>query len=231
MDKLNKLSALCLVITFFIAGCGKKKCTTQKPCNSTVAASDSAIPLTDLSDTTDLLDDDAFAEFAFLDEETLAPEISEKNPDLSEKTVPAAFVAQNDDFDLDVEAALVEDDADATFAFQPVKFDFNKNEIRADQKAVVARDISIAQQAVDQGKKTVIEGHSCQIGSAGYNVALSQRRAEAVKAEMVKSGIPAENIKTVGYGYERPLVWSDAKERGQLLKELSPNRRAEILVN
>ena len=224
MDRLNKLATLCMVMTLFIAGCGKKKDSTGKASGRLVASNN--IPL--MADNADnLLDDDAFAEFAFVDDETLAPEAVEKN------TAPlVAKNDDNDDFDLDdIEAGLVDDETEATYAFQAVKFDFNKNNIRADQKTVVARDVEVAQQAVDQGKQVVVQGHSCQIGSAGYNVALSQRRAESVKTELVKNGIAPENVKTVGYGYERPLVWSDASDRRQLLKELSPNRRAEILVN
>ena len=226
MDKLNKLGVLCMAMTLLLAGCGKKKeavDSTSKRKSQLVTAN--TIPLL-ADDAGNLLDDDAFAEFAFVDDETIAPEVVDNNNNV-------AVLAENEDFDLDldVEAGLVDDATDATFAFQTVKFDFNKNNIRADQKAVVAQDIEIAQQAVDQGKQVVIEGHCCQIGSAGYNVALSQRRAEAIKKELVKNGIPPENVKTVGYGYERPLVWSDAQDRGQLLKELAPNRRGEILVN
>jgi outer membrane protein OmpA-like peptidoglycan-associated protein len=62
-------------------------------------------------------------------------------------------------------------------------------------------------------------------------LALSLRRAESVKHEMIDQGIPAEAIKTVGLGYEHPVVWSDAKTRPALIKALSPNRRAEVLVN
>lgn len=232
MDKLNKLSALCLVLTFLIAGCGKKKQPTdQASCHKGLGkelVATNKIPL--LADDTDnLLDDDAFAEFAFVDDETMAPEVI----DNTSSNDNVAVVAENDDFDidLDIEAGLVEEDSVATFAFKPVNFDFNKNSIRADQKVVVAQDIEIAQQAVDQGKQVVVEGHTCQIGDRAYNTALSQRRAEALKIELVKNGVAPENVKTIGYGYERPLVWSDASDRGQLLKELSPNRRAEILVN
>lgn len=230
MDKLNKLSALCIAMTILIAGCGKKKETIDTSCtrkNSLMTAN--SMPL--LADDADnLLEDDAFAEFAFVDDEPIAADMEEKS-----NNVPLLADNNNDeidfDIDLDDEVGIVDEDPAATFAFQSVKFDFNKNSIRADQKTVVAQDIEIAQQAVDQGKQVVIEGHSCQIGSAGYNVALSQRRAEAVKTELVKNGVDKEKIKTLGYGYERPLVWSDAQDRNQLLKELSPNRRAEILVN
>lgn len=219
MDKLNKLGLACLVMTIFVAGCGKKKeiCVTQ-------TVQDSEIPLL-IDDSENLLDDDAFAEFAFVDDETLSPEVVETKDNAS------ALVAENDDFELDVEAALVDDELEKSPAFKTVQFDFNQNDIRADQKVVVAQDVQAAQQTVEAGKDVVVEGHTCQIGSAGYNLALSQRRAESVKVELVKNGIPAKNVKTIGYGYERPLVWSDAQERAQLLKELSPNRRAEVMAN
>ncbi len=212
MDKLNKLGLLCVVVVLFAAGCGKKKAHKDTKANKKLTQS--SIPL--LKDTENLLDDSDIESFAFVDDEVLP----------GENDVP--LFVENDETDLD---GAANSDIPSAFAFQAVHFDFNKNDIAPEQAPVVQEDVAVAHQAVEQGKGIVVEGHCCQIGSATYNLALSQRRAEAVKAEMVKDGIASSTIKTVGYGYERPLVWSDATERGQLVKELSPNRRAEVLVN
>lgn len=209
MDNLNKLGLLCLVMALFVAGCGKKgeKKHTQ------MAQSDS-IPLVAKDETVNLLEDSDISDFAFVDDETV-------NADKSTTVAKAG----------DMEEGVAAQEEATSFDFKTVHFDFNKNGIREDQRTVVAQDTEVAKQAVEQGKNVVVEGHCCQIGSASYNLALSQRRAESVKTAMIKEGVPANNIKTVGYGYERPVVWSDQTDRTKLIRELSPNRRAEVLVN
>lgn len=52
----------------------------------------------------------------------------------------------------------------------------------------------------------LIEGHSDERGTREYNLALGERRAEAIKEFLVASGLQADRIKTVSYGKERPAV-------------------------
>ena len=221
MDGLKKLGLACVVFSLLVAGCGKKK--DKKVTTTKKMAQVDSIPVAK-EEVESLLDDSAISEFAFVDDLDQAKDVS-------------AGTAQKGDglIALDDQNVLVDTDEEGgeagAYAFKAVRFDFDKNDIRADQLPVVAKNIEVAQEAVGKGKALVIEGHCDQIGSATYNLALSQRRAEAVKAEMEKSGIAAEGVKTVGYGYERPVVWSDAGDRATLIKELAENRRAEILVN
>ena len=49
-----------------------------------------------------------------------------------------------------------------------------------------------------------------------------------MKKRFVAAGIPADKVVARGMGQERPVVWSDATERLQRIRELSPNRRVEI---
>jgi len=132
-----------------------------------------------------------------------------------------------------------EDQSDRTLAanleldeesFDRVQFEINQNKIKKDQEAHVQRDIALAKKAVSAGKEVVVSGHTCQLGSASYNIALSQKRAEAVRKEMMKEGLPAEKVKILGLGYETPLVTSDAIDRAEKIKDLAPNRRAEVNV-
>jgi outer membrane protein OmpA-like peptidoglycan-associated protein len=48
---------------------------------------------------------------------------------------------------------------------------------------------------------------------------------------MAQAGLPGDKIKTVGFGFEMPLVWSDKKDRSELIQELAQNRRAEFAIN
>jgi OOP family OmpA-OmpF porin len=56
------------------------------------------------------------------------------------------------------------------------------------------------------GKTITIEGHTSISGSPEYNQKLSERRAEAVKRYLVSRGVPAEQLRVVGYGESRPLT-------------------------
>ncbi len=229
MKSLNKLGLACLVVTLFaVGGCGKKK-ESSKESTKKIASADLG------ENSENLLDDKDIANFAFVDDETIPMVEDKKQTAANEKKADDKLVAlvDEDEFEVDEDSTLPEDEAVApkASAFKTVYFDFNKNNIRKDQQTAVNSDIERAQEAVKQGKKVVIEGHCDQIGSATYNLALSQRRAEAVKKQMAQRGLDQNKIKTIGLGYERPVVWSDAKSRSTLIKELALNRRAEVLVD
>jgi outer membrane protein OmpA-like peptidoglycan-associated protein len=76
----------------------------------------------------------------------------------------------------------------------------------------------------DATLRLTIEGHTCNIGTAEYNLALGDRRANAVKAYMVSQGISADRMSTVSYGEERPK-YDNAREETRRL-----NRRAALLA-
>lgn len=69
-----------------------------------------------------------------------------------------------------------------------------------------------------------IEGHCDQRGSTEYNLALGQRRAEAVRAYLVNLGIDGNRLSTISYGKERPLVEGEGED------SFARNRRAEFGV-
>ena len=56
----------------------------------------------------------------------------------------------------------------------------------------------------NQTVKVAVEGHCDERGTIDYNLALGQKRAEAVKGQLVKLGIKEERIKTISYGKEMP---------------------------
>jgi outer membrane protein OmpA-like peptidoglycan-associated protein len=103
-----------------------------------------------------------------------------------------------------------------------VLFDFDKSTLKAEGKTEVGK--LVADLKAHPGDLVVIEGHTCNTGAAEYNVALGQRRADAVKAFMVDSGISASRIDTVGYGETRPAVSNETVLNRKL------NRRAEFKI-
>lgn len=76
-----------------------------------------------------------------------------------------------------------------------VMFAFDDSRVRRD----IDTDILI------NAKRITLTGHACPLGSDDYNMALSLRRAESVKANLVKSGINPDYITTVGKGESEPL--------------------------
>jgi len=71
----------------------------------------------------------------------------------------------------------------------------------------------------------LIEGHTDNRGSDAYNDELSERRADAVAAELMRRGVPADSIKAVGRGKEYPVASNDTPEGRQ------QNRRVEIVFS
>lgn len=68
-----------------------------------------------------------------------------------------------------------------------------------------------------------IEGHCDNRGTIEYNIALGERRANAVKAYMVSMGIQADRVSVISYGKERPLDSSDSEVA------YAKNRRANFV--
>lgn len=103
-----------------------------------------------------------------------------------------------------------------------VFFEFDSDEIGPDAedrlrlKAAVMRD--------NPNVRIRIDGHADARGSTEYNLALAQRRADAVRAFLENYGISASRFGTVSYGEERPLMDGDDEEA------YARNRRAEFSV-
>ena len=68
-----------------------------------------------------------------------------------------------------------------------------------------------------------IEGHADERGSREYNMALGERRANAVRDYLVLQGVDSSLIETVSYGEERPV------DAGSYDSAWSQNRRAELV--
>jgi peptidoglycan-associated lipoprotein len=83
-------------------------------------------------------------------------------------------------------------------------FDFDKSNIRDDQKAALNDNVSWLK--ANAGAKVLIEGHCDERGTVEYNLALGERRAKAAKDYLIAAGIPADRISIISYGKERPFV-------------------------
>jgi peptidoglycan-associated lipoprotein len=110
-----------------------------------------------------------------------------------------------------------------TYTFEDVYFDFDRYSLRPEATRVL--DEAVAALRGDNTLRVEIEGHTCNIGTAEYNLALGDRRANAVKDYLVSRGISADRLRTVSYGEERPKYDNSREETRRL------NRRAAMVVN
>ena len=90
-----------------------------------------------------------------------------------------------------------------TVKLEPVFFDFDQWSIREDQKELMARNSQWIKN--NPSVKVRLEGHCDERGTAEYNLALGQKRAEGVKSFLEGLGISSQRMVTVSYGEERPV--------------------------
>jgi len=103
-----------------------------------------------------------------------------------------------------------------------VLFEFNQ----ADLINGAARNLDPLVKALntDINQTVIVEGHTDNIGSKDYNLSLSEKRADSVKAYLVSQGIDGERVSTQGMGFEFPVANNQTKEGRQ------QNRRVEIIL-
>jgi peptidoglycan-associated lipoprotein len=93
---------------------------------------------------------------------------------------------------------------------QTVLFDYDKSDIRTDQVSKIQTAAVFLK--ANANLRFTIEGHCDERGSEEYNLALGDRRANAVKQYLVHEGIPEARLATVSYGEERPLCHEQTEE-------------------
>jgi len=108
----------------------------------------------------------------------------------------------------------------ATPAERIVYFDFDSFAIKDEYKSLV--DGHAKALAANRGKKITIEGHTDERGGREYNLALGQKRAEAVARSLTLLGAGDTQLEPVSFGKERPAV------QGSDEASWAKNRRAEL---
>lgn len=110
----------------------------------------------------------------------------------------------------------------AALATSVLYFDYDSSEIRPEYTSVIAAQGK--RLAANPAMKLRLEGHTDERGSPEYNIALGERRAQAVRRALMLQGAADGQVVTVSYGEERPAV------EGSDESAWSKNRRVEILV-
>ena len=85
-------------------------------------------------------------------------------------------------------------------------FDYDKHTLRPDAIQALQTDSTELRDILKDypDYKLTVEGHCDERGSAEYNMALGQERAQAAKDYLVQVGIPSDQLATISYGKEKP---------------------------
>lgn len=126
---------------------------------------------------------------------------------------------------------------DATVTAQEIRIDLAADVLfdfdRAEIKPAAAEDLGKVAQVLREhpGAPVTIEGHTDGKGADDYNLQLSRRRAEAVKAWLVtNAGIPASSVSTRGLGESKPVASNTRPDGSDDPDGRQRNRRVEIIV-
>src|SRR5688572_8867161 len=106
--------------------------------------------------------------------------------------------------------------------FEDVHFDFDRYSLRVEATRILDEAIKALNE--DPNLRITVEGHTCNIGTTEYNLALGERRSSAVRDYLTGRGINASRLQTVSYGEERPKHDNSREETRRL------NRRAAMTV-
>ena len=136
-------------------------------------------------------------------EETVAAKPAEKAPEPKKEVVPEPV------------ARMIAN-------FNRVHFDFNSTDLTATTRSALIENVEIMRK--HQQVKIEIQGHCDERGTSEYNLALGDRRAQAVIDYMVRAGVESSRLTRVSYGKEKPLA------EGEGETTWAKNRRAEFRV-
>lgn len=112
-------------------------------------------------------------------------------------------------------------DPNHALAKRSVFFDFDDFQVKDQYKSVVSAHADFLSK--NQGRQIVIEGHADERGSSEYNLALGQKRAEAVRRSLEVMGVAGKQMEAVSFGEEKP------RAQGSNEAAWAENRRADIV--
>ncbi|MGY2487025.1 peptidoglycan-associated lipoprotein Pal [Cupriavidus sp. CP313] len=119
-----------------------------------------------------------------------------------------------------VTAADPLNDPNSPLAKRSVYFDFDSYSVKSDYQGMLGAHAKYL--GGNQGRKILIQGNTDERGTSEYNLALGQKRAEAVRRSLASMGVPDTQMEAVSLGKEKP------KAAGHDEASWAENRRADI---
>lgn len=179
-------------LVFSVSGCGKKKMTAEEEMGAAVEA------------------------------EERAPQPGEPG---YEKIYEESMAAKEES--LEAQAAIEKGEHEilegrTSGPLLPIYFDFDKSNIRQDQRARIEKNAAYLKQNLDARLR--IEGNCDERGTSEYNMALGERRALSAKKYLVNLGVHEDRMHTISYGEEKPLL------RGHDEYSWAQNRRDDFVL-
>ena len=134
----------------------------------------------------------------------------------------AGSEAQTFGADGDQASALQElENPESLLSVRIIYFDYDSSTVLSQFEEVIQAHAGFLQ--ANPGVTTTLEGHADERGSREYNLALGERRAQAIKQQLVVLGATPEQVRTVSYGEERPA------DPGHDEQAWGLNRRVEFI--
>ena len=115
--------------------------------------------------------------------------------------------------------ATLTPDTEGAPSFGPVRFEFDSAVLTDDGRAELQR---LAGWLEGKPAKVTVEGHADERGTTEYNIALGQRRADAIVDYLVRLGVARARLAPISYGEERPAASGDDESAW------AQNRRGEL---
>ena len=145
-------------------------------------------------------------------------------PPVESRTIPGQGSGSTSSMPLSTVAPVVvapdTSNVDMTPLSRVIYFDFDSFIVKDEFRSVLDGHTKVLTSA--RNKRVFVEGHTDERGGREYNLALGQKRAEAVVKSLTLLGVSAEQVEAVSFGEERPAVVGSTEEAW------AKNRRAEV---
>lgn len=110
-----------------------------------------------------------------------------------------------------------------TISFNSANFGLNRSELSAAVRAELDKTVKIMMDNPDV--MVELQGHTCSLGSAAYNMKLGERRAKSVFNYLTSKGVDASRLKVMSYGLTMPVA-PNSTEDGR-----AKNRRVDLVIS
>ncbi len=153
---------------------------------------------------------------------TVPPPSGSTTTDVQPPREPAARSDQTEDPLLSEDMKLVNDELRRRGFSSDVYFAYDESALNDDARAKLSRNAELLK--AQARFNLTIEGHCDERGTAEYNLALGERRANAVRGYLGSLGVGTERMRTLSYGSERPVCTEHEESCW------SQNRRAHMVI-